>query len=210
MEIKKEQLKNEIWDMVEIYLDANHCLEYAYYLHFPRAEDERAYIASSNHLLYLRTIILKMAIIEIVKLFSKRKSDRYSVFCFIEKLKSGSYYGEFGISNDKISIWEERLSDSGRVIKGLITLRDKHYAHTDSDRDKHPVDKIIFKDLKKLLSIIEDVFNEIYSSVFESYLDLSSPIFDRDKFELINNLISYEKQRKLEYESYFKGRSKIE
>ena len=204
---KKEQIKKEIWSIEQIALEAKQCIAYSYYFYQPKTNDETEYINTSQHLRYLRIIIYKMAIIELVKLFSFSKTnDKYNLIGFIRKLKHDGHYGNFQISNEKILEWETLISQNKSAIICITNLRDKVYAHTDSNKERYLNGDITFDQTNKLIEIAESIIQEIYIKIFDSEVDFSSPIFDRDRFEIVEVLSRAWKDKLKVYDDYFEHR----
>ena len=74
-------------------------------------------------------------------------------------------------------------------------LRDKVYAHTDSNKENYTKGDLTFQQIEKLLKIIENVIREIYSTVFKSDASMDTPFFNRNSFSIIRSLASEENRR---------------
>ncbi len=139
-----------------------------------------------------------MTVIELSKLFSSSsKRDRYNLNHFISKLKKDGHFGDMGISLSSIDKWELALRDNKNHIDNILTLRDKIYAHTDPNKDDYKAIDLSFQDVEVLIKIVEDLIKEVYLVVFDAGTDMSTPTFDRSRFDMIR-ILSSEKRKKLE------------
>ena len=203
---KKEEIHKEIWNIWQLQLEVKHCFEYSYYLHKPETIEEENYLKTSQDFRYIRLILWKMAVIELAKLF--KETDRFSIIRFIKKLKKDGYYGDLGVDSDVINNWQKSIEENKSSIETIIKLRDKLYAHTDSAKEKYLYESISFEQTKKLIEIVESVISEIYSVVLDSYADLSSPIFERKRFNIIKILSKAHEDRLEEFKLHFEERRK--
>lgn len=201
---KKDEIHKEIWNIWQLQLEVKHCFEYSYYLYKPETKEEEIYLKTTQDFQYIRLILWKMAVIELAKLF--KDNDRFSIIRFINKLKFGAHYGDLGIKPEVINNWEKSIEKNKSSIETIIKLRDKLYAHTDAEKEKYMHESISFEQTKKLIEIVESIIIEIYSVVFDSYADLSSPIFERDRFNIIKVLSKAHEDRLKDFEQYFTER----
>jgi hypothetical protein len=76
-------------------------------------------------------------------------------------------------------------------------LRDKIYAHTDPKKDDYKAIDLSFQDVEVLIKIVEDIIKEIYLVVFDAGTDMSTPTFDRSRFDMIK-ILAAEKRKRIE------------
>jgi hypothetical protein len=193
---RKSELENEISNIWEIFINANECFHYSFYLHKPDTQDEFDYLNKSNDLQYIRHVMWRMAIIELSKLFSGSKTrDRYNIQHLIGKLKKDGNFGNIGISDETLNKWETEIEKNKEIINSILILRDKIYAHTDSDKTKYLNTDLSFKQIEFLLKIVEVIIRDIHSSVFDAYADVETVVFDRKRFNIVKVLAEEEKNR---------------
>ena len=186
---KKEEIKEEIWQIWQILLVAKECYSYSFYLNKPDTEEELQYLNNSKDFQFIRLTMWKMFVIELSKLFKQSvKSDRYNIFHFISKLKKGGNFGKMGISESKIEEWEENINRNSETISKILILRDKLYSHTDTDKEKHKKTDTSFEETEELIKIIELIIQEIYSTVFDAEALMETIFFKRERFKLIEIL----------------------
>lgn len=186
---KKEEIKDEIWEIWQILLLAKECYSYSFYLHKPDTREELQYLNHSRDFQFIRHVMWKMAVIELSKLFkNSAKSDRYNIVHFINKLKRNGYFGKLGISESKIDEWEKLINKNDETISKILNLRDKVYSHTDTNKEKHSKTDLSFEKTEKLLKIIEAVIQEIYDTVFDSHALMETVFFERKNFKIIEIL----------------------
>ena len=193
---RKSELKNEISNIWEIFINANECFHYSFYLHKPDTQDEFDYLNKSNDLQYIRHVMWRMSIIELSKLFSGSKTrDRYNIQHLIGKLRKDGNFGNIGISDETLNKWETEIEKNKEIINSILILRDKIYAHTDSDKTKYLNTDLSFKQIEFLLKIVEVIIRDIHSSVFDAYADVETVVFDRERFNIVKILAKAEKNR---------------
>jgi len=193
---RKSELENEISNIWEIFINANECFHYSFYLHKPDTQDEFDYLNKSNDLQYIRHVMWRMTIIELSKLFSGSKTrDRYNIQHLIGKLKKDGNFGNIGISDETLNKWETEIEKNKEIIDYILILRDKIYAHTDSDKTKYLNIDLSFKQIEFLLKIVEVIIRDIHSSVFDAYADVETVVFDRKRFNIVKILAEAEKNR---------------
>lgn len=187
--IRKEEIKEEIWQIWQILLIAKECHSYSFYLHKPDTKEELDYLQHSRDFHFIRHIMWRMNVIELSKLFrDSPENDRFNIFHFIRKLKKGGHFGKLGISENKIAEWESKISDNTQTILEILILRDKLYSHTAPNKEKYSKSDVTFEKTEELIKIVESVIQEIYSSVFDSHASISTISFDRKRFKIIEIL----------------------
>jgi hypothetical protein len=195
---RKSELKNEISNIWEIFINANECFHYSFYLHKPDTQEEFDYLNSSNDLKYIRHIMWRMSIIELSKLFSGPKTrDRFNIQHLISKLKKDGNLGNIGISDETLNNWEAEIKKNQKSVNSILTLRDKIYAHTDSHKTEYLSTTLSFEDIGYLLKIVEVIIQDIHSSVFETYADVETIVFNRKRFNIVK-ILAEERKVKIE------------
>lgn len=194
MSVKKEELRQEIWRIWEILIYAKECFQYCLYLYKPNTKEEVDYISFSQDFKFFRDILWERSIIELSKLFSSSKSHRFNLKNFIGKLKKTGQFGKFGITDLTIKKWEDELISNGKIIENILIIRDKLYAHSDSQKHDYLKIGITFFEVEKLIGIAESVIKEIYLTAFEAGIDMSTVIFDKSNFEIIR-ILAEEKRK---------------
>lgn len=193
--MKKEELRNEIDVITSIYLDAKHNFGYCYYLYKPKTSNETEYLLTDQDLQFIRNSLWRLTIIDLSKLFSKGKNDKFNLKRFINKLKRNNYFGDMNIDEIKVSGWESKISNEAPLIESILKLRDKVYAHTDSNVNLCHNIIIYFTQVEELFKLTENIISEINSTVFDEFTDFTSPLFNRDNFSLIKILAEAHRKR---------------
>ncbi len=196
---KKEEIKEEIWQIWQILLIAKECHSYSFYLHKPDTKEESDYLQHSRDFNFIRHMLWRMTVIELSKLFrNSPQNDRFNLFHFISKLKKGGHFGKLGISENKIEEWESKMTDNTQTISEMLLLRDKLYSHTAPNKKKYIDGNLTFEKIEELIKIVESVIREIYSSVFDSHASIGTISFDRKRFKIIEILAEEKNKRKRE------------
>ncbi len=205
---KEAEIKNEVWQIWQILLIAKECFQYSLYLHKPSTQEEQNYLRHSQDFGFIRQILWRMSVIELSKLFCDSKDrDRFNIFHFINKLKKGGHFGDMGISKTTIAKWENQIAINKDTITQILTLRDKVYAHTDANGEKYTKGDLTFQQTEKLIQIIENVIQEIYSTVFQTHAIMDTPIFEKERFNIIKILASEQDRRIKELQENFTKRT---
>ncbi|WP_421808683.1 hypothetical protein [Flagellimonas sp.] len=204
---KKAEIKEEIWEIWKITLNAKRPLKYSFYLHKPETPEELDYIRFSKDFQFIRHSLWRLAVIELSKLFNSAKSgDKFNIFRFINKLEKDGYYRSLKIKQSKIDHWRKLLSDYDDIIKIVLELRNRVYAHTDGPEAINDLDTPTFEQTEKLIDIIENVIQEIYSSVFDSFVNVESPDIDLNPSGIIKTLAEEKKSRIERLQSLLKNK----
>ncbi|GBF19535.1 MULTISPECIES: AbiU2 domain-containing protein [Arenibacter] len=193
---KKEEIKDIIWEIWKISINAKRFLKYSFYLHKPDTKEEFEYLRMSRDFQFIAHALWRNAVIELSKLFNDSKNrDKFNIFHFIKKLDKNGYFRSFEISQTKIDSWYKQIEESRETIDLITGLRDKVYAHTDGLIDKNGLDTPTFEQTEKLIDIVESVIKEIYSSIFDAHAMMDSPSLELSPSKIIKILAAEKKAR---------------
>lgn len=193
---KKSDLESEISNIWKIFINANECFQYSFYLHNPETQEEFDYLINSNDLQYIGHAMWRLTIIELSKLFSGPKSqDRYNIQYLICKLKKDGIFGNIGFSEETIKNWETKIERNQETIKSILKLRNKIYAHTDSEVEKFLNIELPFKQIESLLEIVKGIIQDVFFLVFNTEAIVETVGFDKERFDIIRVLAEAEKNR---------------
>ena len=193
---KKEEIKDIIWEIWKISINAKRFLKYSYYLHKPDTEKEQEYLKTSRDFKFIAHALWRNAVIELSKLFNESKNrDKFNIFHFIKKLEKNGHFRGFKIAQTKIDDWYIQIEENRKTIDSITKLRDKVYAHTDGPVEKNGLDTPTFEETEKLILIIESVIKEIYSSIFDSHAMTDSPNLNLNPSKIIKVLAAEKKSR---------------
>ena len=194
---RKSELESEISNIWKIFINANECFHYSFYLHNPNTQEEFDYLINSIDLQYIGHAMWRMTIIELSKLFSgsKTRRDRYNIQHLICKLKNDGIFRNIGFSNETIKKWETKIERNQETINSILILRDKIYAHTDSEVEKFLDIDLPFKQIQFLLEIVKEIIQDVHFSVFNSEAIVETVVFNKERFGIIKVLAEAEKNR---------------
>lgn len=202
---KIAELEKEIWRITEIFLNAKENFNYSYYLHKPDTTEEAEYVKHDRDLIFIRHSLWRLSIIELSKLFSNNtNTHKFNLSHFISKLKPGGHFSNFQIDPLKIAEWEKAILTKQELIKNIITLRDKIYAHTDPNKDDYRTVEIFFTQIESLFDLVEGIIKEINLVALESDDDISTPTFERNDFTMIKTLSEVKRKEIDEILKYIK------
>jgi hypothetical protein len=185
---KREELRQQLSTIFKIYITAKENYNYCFYLHNPKTSIELEFIEKNSHLKFLRHSLWRITIIELAKLFSNKGNDKFKLNKLISKFWPDGHYSSMNIEPIKIIEWESKIMSKELAIEHVVNLRDKLYAHTDSNTNGLEKVDLFFYDIDTLFEIAGAIISDIYQIVFNSQVDLQTPIFDRNKFDLVNVL----------------------
>lgn len=113
----------------------------------------------------------RIGIIELSKLYNH--NERYSLKKLLQKFNATQEFDGL-IDKENLKICNEQLKSSRKLVKELIDLRNKHYAHQDEDY-KNFISLELSK-MEDLLSLSKYIFNKIYEEVFEKSFFFDFPL----------------------------------
>jgi hypothetical protein len=192
---REKELRAETWAVWKILINAKECYFYSHYLHQPETELEKNYVSTSMDFRYMRDMMWRMSLIELSKLFSESKNrDRYNLLHFLSKLKNDGHFGAIGIADSKREHWEQLIAAHNDIIGKVLTLRDKVYAHTDSETEILKQITLSFPDIQKLIGVAEEIIQGIYGH-FGEHADMEPVIFDKRRFNILKILANEREDR---------------
>jgi len=192
---KRKEISSEILSIWKILTYAKECFQYSYYLHKPDTKEEIDYLNRSRDFKFIAHTLWEYTVIQLSKLFSESsKRDRYNISHFISKLKPNGHFGNMKISETIINKWENQIAANQVTINNILTLRDKVYAHTDSNWDDYNNIEITFKQTEQLIEIVETIIFDIYTIVLDTHPVMNTPFFRKGRFNIIKVLADEEKR----------------
>lgn len=109
-----------------------------------------------------------------------------------------------------IDRWLVELDGYQHIIKRIVILRDKWYAHTDRDRREYTVTDLTFNDTRKVVAFCERVVEMVYYKAFDAVIDKNNPLFSKENFNLIEILATeYNSVTQSRLDEYKKRRGRI-
>lgn len=194
----KEELKDKLKKINQIYLLAQDAYFYTEYFYNPKTDGELELIENSIYkanLSMIRHLMFRTLIIEVSKLFSDSKNDKFRLQSLIMSLSKSGHYRSLGVSKEHIIKWNKLLYDNQMIIYSIITLRNKLYAHTDDPFKDYNSIGVSFHDIKILLDITSSIIKVLYSDIYDIDLRLNSATFDRKRFALLELIVNGEERR---------------
>ena len=171
---------------------------YTEYFHNPSTKDELNLVVKSVHsssISVIMHLMFRTLIVEISKLYSQSKNDRFQLGSFVNSLSHTGHFAKIGVEPRYIERWTVLLADNRPIIQNIRTLRNKLYAHTENPMASYGDIDITFKQIKTLLEIASEIITCIYRDVFDADIQLNSPSFDRERFSLLKLLVKAENSR---------------
>jgi hypothetical protein len=189
-----EVLRKDLGVILIIYTVAKETFTYCYYLHKPDTELEREYLTKDRHLHFIRHILWRQSIVELSKLTSFSNNDEFRITNYIGRLWRTKEIKD-KLNPSLFIRWKEELRQNSIAIKHINDLRNKIYAHTDRETEEYRKLDIYFDDVVKVFDAIGSIIKEIYNEVFDSGVDLTTPTFERNHFDLVKVLAEAHNER---------------
>lgn len=165
---RKEEIKKEIWPIVEIVLFAQESFKLVEYLGTKSDSSHENFIKGrSDYFTHARIVHWRSTVIELAKLFSGKKNDRYNLKRLLNALKNDGMLADAKVPETAIKHWEELIEKEKEAIENLIVQRDKVYAHTDEGY-REVINKVTTSKTKELLEIVYGIVKDIYYSTYNS------------------------------------------
>lgn len=163
---------------------------YCYHLHKPKSELEADYMNRSRFFRTTAHIYWRTLVIEIAKIYCDRENEKYNVSKFIRQLDSD---GKIRFKKDFLYKWAEFINQNKDVIKCIVDLRDKYYAHTDTPEQKAQINysSLTINQLEPLIKNAEEIIEQIHLLLFDSGVSFRVD-FDEKDFGIITILANHE------------------
>lgn len=204
------EFEAKIDKLSRVFIFAQDAYLYTDYLHKPDTKEELDLVTTSAHareISFIMHMMFRTLIVEISKLFSKSKNDKYQLNNFILSLGPSGHFREFQVSPEIIESWHSKIRRQEKVITDIIFLRDKIYAHTDDPNKIYSEIEIALNQIAILIDIAKEIICYLYSTVLSTHFVADSPTFDRERFNLLKLLAKAESDRIAEINKmYFGGR----
>lgn len=194
----KKELGVKLDKILHIYMTAQEAYFYTEYFYNPDTKEEFDLVTNSPHtsnLLTIMHLMFRTVIVEVSKLYSRSKNDKFQLERFINSLSSSGHFRKIGVETRQIEKWQKLLFDNKSVIENILTLRSKLYAHTDNPMTNYNDINISFTEIKTLLDIAAQILTSIHHDVFDTELSTDSPTFDRERFGILKLLAKAEKEQ---------------
>jgi len=124
-----------------------------------KSEDFKNLVKQNEFFSFSGHIYLIVCILELAKLFQKKKTEKQNLFSFLNNLNANQH----GISAEDIKNWKTKLSSVDKqIIRKVGKLRNKLLAHLDDDWiETLQNNPLSFDEIKYLLDIAIAVVGEI-------------------------------------------------
>jgi len=184
MKISKERnIKEEIWAIMQIYMNAQQALRAVKEITKPENDLNRDFIKSHNQFLHYTSIVCwRHCVTETCKLIVDRKTEHYNLWQVIRDIYKGNVFAGSIVEVTVLAKWRLALARNRNIIINLKVQRDKLYAHT--DRDISDIgNKVKVGEMEEMLNTIFNIIHGLYCVCRnESILQepTNSPIDDLD------------------------------
>lgn len=196
---RQAELKVQLNKFAHLFMIAKESYLYAEYFHNPETKDEIELLQNDiyyYHFRFINHILFKNLVIELAKIFSRKKNDKFRIGKFLNGFKKDGQFGDLDIGIELIQVWESELESNNKVIETIIKFRDELYSHTDDKEIDYDVFDINFIKIKELLDFAEKIICNIFSILFQTHFISNSPKFERERFPILKILAIGEEKRK--------------
>jgi hypothetical protein len=170
----KTKLQIELNVISRIILLANSSFDVVKFIEFENPAETPAIRWEKNFSYFFPFVSVnfyRITIIELSKLYNH--TERYSLNKLLQKFNSNQEFDGL-INKEKLQIYNKQLKSNSKLIKELIDLRNKHYAHQDEDY-KNYISLEISK-IEDMLLLSKNLFNKIYKDVFNKLFFFDFPL----------------------------------
>ncbi len=143
------------------------------FIHNPTTDSERETIRRNSFIGRVKYNFWMIVIIDLCKLFSGRK-EKYCFHKLVVQLEENYWKTEWkqSIPRDTLKELKKSLnsSETQTIIEKVTRLRDKLYAHRDSNFEVHFADfRLTLTEIETLIELGKEVIFEINSNFFNSH-----------------------------------------
>ena len=198
-EKRQAELKVQLDKLAHLFMIAKESYLYAEYFHNPETKGEKEILQNDiyyYHFRFINHILFKNSVIELAKIFSRKKNDKFRIAKFLDGFKKDGQFGDLGIGIELIQLWEIELTNNNKIIETIIKFRDELYSHTDDKEIDYSVFDLSFIKIKELLDLAEKILWNVYSIIFQANFIFNSPKFERERFPILKVLAIGEEKRK--------------
>ncbi len=169
---------------------------YCYHLHNVKSQLEHKYMNHSRFFKKTKHVFWRTLVIEVAKLYSGRKNDKYNIQKLLENLSENGAFKKANIDKEMLKRFKNGLTQHQNVINILIGLRDSFYGHTDTPEKKAKVnyEDLAIEEVEPLIKMAEDIIREVYLKAFDSDTGLRVE-FDEKDLEIITILANHKHQK---------------
>jgi len=112
-------------------------------------------------IMYHEHLYIKNTVIDLYKILSNNKNERYNIFKYLNKIELNKKY--FNITIEQIKAWKENIERHQSKATIITNLRSKYYAHIDSDHSEYlkiARDVISWDDYENIFCDLQDFYIE--------------------------------------------------
>ncbi|MEP2240417.1 MAG: hypothetical protein ABJI22_18770 [Maribacter sp.] len=186
-------VKDFLNDSFLIYKKALEHYEINKYFSNPPTQEERSYLQNNSFFRFIKVAMFKLAVLEICKLIGRGRNDHYSLYKTHIKFQKENI-SKFN-SDEQLILLISDLETKEDAVQKLLTLRNKFYAHTDTDR----VDpNLFYVEMDEIFNLVFLILNQmcfVYSNNEHKNITVN---FKPEKFNLIKNLIEDKNRRRMD------------
>lgn len=191
----KKEIREDLGKIFYSFSTARLYFEYAKYLHKPDTKEELLAICNNRFLNEACHVYLRVAIIELCKLYIEPKEQSNQMFNipkFLKKFKQGNHWSKANIDQTLLIKWEENIEFNKEFIRAINKLRDELYAHTDRQKpDLNQFGNNFFDELSNLIELAEDIIQTINLNI-DGYHLQPRTLYNKDDMDVIKNHATYE------------------
>ncbi|MDM1529013.1 hypothetical protein [Myroides odoratimimus] len=192
----KISIENKIKGIYDIILMTKEFQKFSKHFHTFASKEESYLLLKSPHskaLQFLGHSLYRNTIIEIAKLFSNNKGDRYSIKNLLNTLNNN--HKQLSLDITVLIPPLEFINNNQELLGNIKLLRDKIYAHSDKPNTSLEELEVSLNDIDYLIDFCERTLNSIYISISNNDFSFLSPITGSKDLNLLSLLVEGESQR---------------
>lgn len=189
------ELRATMSEILKILIVAKESFQYCHYIYFPNTEVEKVYLHRSKDFNYFGHILWRNTVIELSKLLSGSKGDKYSIIRLIDKLRPAGEYSQAGVDVVELAAWDGFINSHQDALEQLKAMRDAIYAHTDAPDKRAVVSGVTFEQYRQWLEFTEGVLVRLYR-LYDISLNTRTPIFNSKRLSGIFQVLAADKKNK--------------
>lgn len=190
-----KSLRADLETIGRIIANATLHIDFLNYVETQASDHERIVIKTYPIFSKIENTFWWAAILDLLKLCSKSNNDDYSLFTFIERIKSCYQLikWEKPIDDSKLNSLVVQLESNSPLIDKIKKVRDKYIAHLDKERMR--VDLTI-SDINELLSSCQQIHDELNFAFNYATTQWNFP-WSQKGYQAFKNLSKYQKIREI-------------
>lgn len=197
MPSKRDMLKTDIEIRWKILIIAKETLKFCSSFQNPNTKIERYYVSRDKHLTFIGWSLWRMLIIDLSKLFGDSDNQKYNVMKLLRKLDPAGDYKSLKYAPKYLEGFNRRITELNESIKEISRLRNRFFAHADSDPFIKIETTLTTADCEKLTDLAEEIIRAVASKCIGTDYIVYPLYYNSKDFDMIYTLANLEQEENL-------------